>query len=175
MARKRSKALDWILDEAKRLRQKYPDRFKTWREYVAQASAIYASKHGGKSPVGRKKSKMSDDVPYNDEGHEMIRQVVEKYMFLKPAAFRVALRMELQVLNKWETLDNIGKNQGVKFQDFASVDMAGLIGAYEEDLKLLNLHKYVQMQSVTAYSKKKLEVLKKMLKLHIEKLKTIKL
>lgn len=49
-------ALQWILKEAKKLRKDYPKRFKTWREYVAQASAIYSSKHKGKSPVGKKKS-----------------------------------------------------------------------------------------------------------------------
>lgn len=49
-------ALQWILKEAKKLRKEYPKRFKTWREYVAQASAIYASKHKGKSPVGKKKA-----------------------------------------------------------------------------------------------------------------------
>lgn len=49
-------ALQWIVKEAKTLKKKYPKRFSTWREYVAQASAIYASKHKGKSPVGKKKS-----------------------------------------------------------------------------------------------------------------------
>ncbi|NDA63443.1 MAG: hypothetical protein EBX50_15595 [Chitinophagia bacterium] len=48
-------ALKWITTEAKKLRKQYPKRFATWREYVAQASAIYASKHKGKSPVGKKK------------------------------------------------------------------------------------------------------------------------
>ena len=47
-------ALQWIVKEAKKLKKEYPKRFKTWREYVAQASAIYASKHKGKSPVGKK-------------------------------------------------------------------------------------------------------------------------
>lgn len=47
-------ALKWITTEAKKLRKQYPKRFATWREYVAQASAIYASKHKGKSPVGKK-------------------------------------------------------------------------------------------------------------------------
>jgi hypothetical protein len=47
-------ALQWITKEAKKLRKEYPKRFATWREYVAQASAIYAKKHKGKSPVGKK-------------------------------------------------------------------------------------------------------------------------
>lgn len=49
-------ALVWITKEAKHLRKKYPRRFKEWKQYVAQASAIYSRKHKGKSPVGKKKS-----------------------------------------------------------------------------------------------------------------------
>jgi hypothetical protein len=52
--RKISSGLKWILNEAKKLRKKYPKRFATWKEYVSQASAIYAKKHHGKSPVGKK-------------------------------------------------------------------------------------------------------------------------
>ena len=52
-------ALSWITKEAKRLKRKYPKRFEKWTEYVAQASAIYASKHKGKSPVGHKHKKVS--------------------------------------------------------------------------------------------------------------------
>jgi len=48
-------ALQWIVKEAKKLKKEYPKRFTTWKEYVAQASAIYAKKHKGKSPVGKKK------------------------------------------------------------------------------------------------------------------------
>ena len=49
-------ALQWILKEAKSLKKQYPKRFTKWTDYVAQASAIYASKHKGKSPVGKKKA-----------------------------------------------------------------------------------------------------------------------
>lgn len=49
-------ALQWIIKEAKKIKKEYPNRFTTWREYVAQASAIYASKHKGKSTVGKKKA-----------------------------------------------------------------------------------------------------------------------
>jgi hypothetical protein len=48
-------ALQWIVKEAKRLKKQYPNRFLTWKEYVAQASTIYASKNKGKSPVGKKR------------------------------------------------------------------------------------------------------------------------
>ena len=49
-------ALQWIVKEAKSIKKKYPKRFSKWTEYVAQASAIYASKHKGVSPVGKKKA-----------------------------------------------------------------------------------------------------------------------
>jgi len=50
-------ALQWIVKEAKAIKKKYPKRFSTWKEYVSQASAIYASKHKGKTPVGKKHKK----------------------------------------------------------------------------------------------------------------------
>jgi len=49
-------ALQSILKEAKSLRKSFPKRYSKWTDYVKQASAIYASKHKGKSPVGKKKS-----------------------------------------------------------------------------------------------------------------------
>lgn len=52
-------ALQWIVKEAKKLKKEYPKRFSKWTDYVAQASAIYAKKHKGKSPVGKKKGKVS--------------------------------------------------------------------------------------------------------------------
>ena len=49
-------ALQSIIKEAKSLKKQYPKRYSKWTDYVKQASAIYASKHKGKSPVGKKKS-----------------------------------------------------------------------------------------------------------------------
>jgi len=49
-------ALQKIIAEAKKIRKKYPK--KEWKDCVAQASAIYAKKHKGKSPVGKKSKKV---------------------------------------------------------------------------------------------------------------------
>jgi hypothetical protein len=46
-------ALQVIIKEAKAIRNKNPKM--EWKKAVAQASAIYAKKHKGKSPVGKKK------------------------------------------------------------------------------------------------------------------------
>ena len=48
-------ALQTIIKEAKSLKTKYPKRYSKWTDYVKQASAIYSSKHKGKSQVGKKK------------------------------------------------------------------------------------------------------------------------
>jgi hypothetical protein len=49
-------ALQTIIKEAKSLKKQYPKRYSKWTDYVKQASAIYASKHKGKSPLGKKKA-----------------------------------------------------------------------------------------------------------------------
>ena len=64
-------ALQWITKEAKALRRKFPKRFATWREYVAQASAVYAKKHKRKSPVGKKKT-------VKKAAKKSVRRVVKK-------------------------------------------------------------------------------------------------
>lgn len=46
-------ALQQIIKEAQAIRRKSPKM--EWKKAVAQASAIYSSKHKGKSPVGKKK------------------------------------------------------------------------------------------------------------------------
>ena len=48
-------ALQSIIKEAKAIRKKNPKM--EWKKAVAQASAIYASKHKGKSPVSKKHAK----------------------------------------------------------------------------------------------------------------------
>jgi len=47
-------ALKWITTEAKKLKKKYPN--KEWKQLVAQASAIYASKHKTKTVGAVKKA-----------------------------------------------------------------------------------------------------------------------
>lgn len=69
MPKKINTALSWIIKEAKKLRRKYPRRFKEWKEYVAQASTIYAAKHGGKSPVGRKSHRKIKGVKTVSRSH----------------------------------------------------------------------------------------------------------
>jgi hypothetical protein len=63
MARKKNNALTEIIKDAKRLRREYPKRYASWNEYVAQASAIYSSKHKGRSPVGRKHPPKKKSMP----------------------------------------------------------------------------------------------------------------
>jgi hypothetical protein len=54
---KQKTGLQWILQEASSLREKYPKRFQTWKEYVQQATAIYHSKKGDSMPRKKKAKK----------------------------------------------------------------------------------------------------------------------
>ena len=98
-------ALKWIVSEAKKLKKAYPKRFATWREYVAQASAIYAKKHKGKSPVGKKrkvsgvkKKKVKKSTSHKDTKSHNVRISVVS------GTFNVmnALNNEVKELKKYE-------------------------------------------------------------------------
>jgi len=76
-------ALQLIIKEAKSLKKSFPKRFTKWTDYVKQASAIYASKHGGKSPVGKKKAVKkiagsSDYYTRKKEGRVIPRKLTKK-------------------------------------------------------------------------------------------------
>jgi hypothetical protein len=83
-------ALKSITAEAKHLKKKYPNRFKhlkkseRWSKgYIKQASAIYAKKHHGKSPVGKKhksvgaKKKVAKRIK-SRVGKRVVKQVERK-------------------------------------------------------------------------------------------------
>ena len=51
-------AIKFIIAEAKKLKKQFPNRYKTWTEYVKQASAVYNSKkRTAKKHVGAIKKK----------------------------------------------------------------------------------------------------------------------
>lgn len=70
-------ALKWITGEAKRLRKAYPRRFKTWAEYVSQASATYKSKHPNPVVKRVRKTKRIGSVKCGSPGngkHTVLRR-----------------------------------------------------------------------------------------------------
>jgi hypothetical protein len=96
-------ALQSILKEAKSLRKSFPKRYSKWTDYVKQASAIYASKHKGKSPVGKKKSAKkrisgsSDYYTRKKEGRVIPRKTKHKKSAKKKPS-------EQSILNKIHTV-----------------------------------------------------------------------
>jgi hypothetical protein len=87
-------ALQQIIKEAKILRKKNPKM--EWKKAVAQASAIYASKHKGKSPVGKKHKKVTRKKAAKKVG-TVKRKVVRK----KAAKKRIT---EKGILNRIHTV-----------------------------------------------------------------------
>jgi len=100
-------ALQNIIKEAKSLRKNFPKRFKKWTDYLKQASAIYASKHKGKSPVGKKKVVKKKVV----KKKVTIKKVAKKRILKKPSEkvilkkVHAAKTTSKNLYNKLEKLD----------------------------------------------------------------------
>ena len=128
-------ALQSIIKEAKSLRAKYPKRFTKWTDYVKQASAIYAAKHKGKSPVVKKK-------------------VVKKFIAKKPTEKVIlkkvhsAKQTSKNLFNKLDKLDEAqhehmgalpigfkGSILGVNFKVINQFDIYNNVSAIVEDIK----------------------------------------
>ena len=78
-------ALQVIIKEAKAIRKKNPKM--EWKKAVAQASAIYASKHKGKSPVGKKhpvKKKVAKKKAVGVIKKKVVRKTATKKAKRKP-------------------------------------------------------------------------------------------
>lgn len=90
-------ALQNIIKEAKSLKKSFPKRFKKWTDYVKQASAIYASKHKGKSPVGKKKIVKKKLVK-----KKVAKKTIKKRVIKKPS--------EKVILKKIHTAKGTSKN-----------------------------------------------------------------
>lgn len=106
-------ALKWIVTEAKKLKKKFPKRFSTWKEYVAQASAIYAKKHKGKSPVGKKKAKVGYSSLRKKADKELTKAIKSEpktlFPYTKKQTLVMAAKKHYDKLNK-----DIHKISGVK-------------------------------------------------------------
>ena len=100
-------ALQWILKEAKSLKKQYPKRFTKWTDYVAQASAIYAKKHKGKSPVGKKKAakkKVARKKVSGVKDSAKVRKELAKKGLKMPHGYATTKRKRIVVSYRdWET------------------------------------------------------------------------
>jgi len=84
--------LQWILAEAKRLKKQYPNRFKTWKEYVAQATAIYHSKKG--DSVRREKSRTKKRASVETRKRRSSKKVVVSKKKILTAEKRLQERLK---------------------------------------------------------------------------------
>jgi hypothetical protein len=99
-------ALQVIIKEAKAIRKKSPKI--EWKKAVAQASAIYASKHKGKSPVGKKKAvkKAAKNKYVGSVKKKAAKKVVRK----KPTEKTVLKTIKKAVSVQKAHMSGIGKN-----------------------------------------------------------------
>ena len=84
-------ALQVIIKEAKAIRSKSPKM--EWKKAVAQASAIYASKHKGKSPVGKKK---------------IVKKVAKKKLGALPIGFKGSIwGVKFKIVNQYDIYNDV--------------------------------------------------------------------
>lgn len=129
-------ALQTIIKEAKSLRAKYPKRYSKWTDYVKQASAIYSSKHKGKSPIGKKKIVKKS----------IAKKPTEKIILKKVHSAKATSK---NLYNKLDKLDEAqhehmmgalpvgfkGSILGVNFKVINQFDIYNNVAAIIEDLK----------------------------------------
>jgi len=84
-------ALQVIIKEAKAIRSKSPKM--EWKKAVAQASAIYASKHKGKSPVGKKKA---------------VKKTAKKKLGALPIGFKGTIwTVKFKIVNQYDIYNDV--------------------------------------------------------------------
>jgi hypothetical protein len=123
-------ALQNIIKEAKSLKKNFPKRFKKWTDYVKQASAIYASKHKGKSPVGKKKVVKKKLVK-----KKVAKKTIKKRVIKKPS--------EKVILKKIHTAKGTSKNlynQLDKLDEAQHSHMSKRIGSVDTLLNKLKIN-----------------------------------
>jgi hypothetical protein len=143
-------ALQNIIKEAKSLKKSFPKRFKKWTDYVKQASAIYASKHKGKSPVGKKKVVKKKLVK-----KKVAKKTIKKRIVKKPS--------EKVILKKIHTAKGTSKNlynQLDKLDEAQHAHMAKRIGAVNNE----RLKHYQEIIKKIEFNERSLYFIEKALK-----------
>jgi hypothetical protein len=102
-------ALQSIIKEAKAIRKKNPKM--EWKKAVAQASAIYASKHKGKSPIGKKhvKKKAAKKKAVGVIKKKAIRKTATKRVKRKPTEKTVLKSIKKAVSVQKAHMSGMGK------------------------------------------------------------------
>jgi len=179
-------ALQVIIKEAKAIRNKNPKM--EWKKAVAQASAIYASKHKGKSPVGKKKaakkvvrkkaakkkiSGSSDYYTRKKEGRVIARKTKHKKAAKKKPSEQSILNKIHKVKHDVEILDEAQHKHMSGISNYAldSIKKAMQTQGYYEILHKKYMSLPLNSRKKFASSIKKLKHLIKENKIHITQLK----
>lgn len=131
-------ALQSIIKDAQILRKKSPKM--EWKKAVAQASAIYASKHKGKSPVGKKKAAQKNKkvgaLPVGFKGsiYDIGFKIVNQYDIYNDVS---AIMEDINTGNKIVTFDGKGsaKDKAEAIVSYIS-KATNIQGGYRDDKQL---------------------------------------
>jgi len=156
--------LQWIIKEAKSLKKTYPKRFTKWTDYVKQASAIYASKHKGKSPVGKKKA-VSKKVAVKKVAKKKVG-VIKKKAAKKPSEQSILNKIH-KVKHEVERLDEAQH----KHMSLAGVVNMNVLKDIEKTKAIIKEQTDTLLRLQNAYKKSVSKTNKQLLMLDIKTLK----
>ena len=160
-------ALQLIIKEAKILRKKNPKM--EWKKAVAQASAIYASKHKGKSPVGKKKA-----APKKKAAKKRKVAGVKASKEIKKVLAKKGLKMP----HGYSTTKRVRKVSGVKKKKISEQSILNKIHRVKDDVNKLDMAQHKHMMGKISHHnldkiKSSLQELKQ-LETHLSILKNVK-
>ncbi len=133
-------ALQWIIKEAKIIRKKSPKM--EWKKAVAQASAIYASKHKGKSPVGKKKA-----APKKKAAKKRKVAGVKASKEIKKVLAKKGLKMP----HGYSTTKRVRKISGVKKKKISEQSILNKIHKVKHDVERLDEAQHKHMMGATKF------------------------
>jgi len=155
-------ALQWIVKEAKSLKKSYPKRFTKWTDYVKQASAIYASKHKGKSPVGKKKA-----APKKVAVKKAVPKKVYGTKKRKPISEQTILNKIHKVKDQVNKLDEAQH----KHMILAGVNNQNVLKDIEKTKSIIKEQSELLLRLQDAYKKSKSKINRQLLMMDIKTLK----
>jgi len=155
-------ALQTIIKEAKSLKKSYPKRFTKWTDYVKQASAIYASKHKGKSPVGKKKA-APKKVAVKKAAPKKVYGIKKR----KPISEQTILNKIHKVKDQVNKLDESQH----KHMILAGVNNQNVLKSIEKTKSIIKEQSELLLRLQDAYKKSKSKINKELIMMDIKTLK----
>lgn len=115
-------AIQIIVKEAKKLKKKFPKKYKTWTEYVKQASVIYNKKNKAKRPTVKKKKAISG-VKKKTVKKKVAKKATSKSYHKDTKSHNVRINVVSGVVGSLNNLNRLIKDKSNTLQKIESLKL----------------------------------------------------